>query len=45
MCKFYPKSGFTRIDHKEFYLNRNTSNSSKGCVLEVDLKYPSFCSR
>ena len=45
MCKFYPKSRFTRIDHKEFYSNRYTSNSSKGCVLEVDLEYPSFCSR
>ena len=45
MCKFYPKSGFIRIDHKDFYLNRYTSNSSKGCVLEVALEYPSFCYR
>ena len=25
---------------KEFDLNRYTNNSSKGCVLEVDLEYP-----
>ena len=24
----------------EFDLNKNTSNNSKGCVLEVDLEYP-----
>ena len=28
------------IDPKEFYLNKYTSNSSKECVLEVDLEYP-----
>ena len=28
------------IDPKEFDLNKYTSNSSKGCVLEVDLEYP-----
>ena len=27
-------------DPKEFNLNNYTSNSSKGCVLEVDLEYP-----
>ena len=32
--------GFKWIDPKEFDLNKYTSNSSKGCVLEVDLKYP-----
>ena len=28
------------IDPEEFDLNKYTSNSSKGCVLEVDLEYP-----
>ena len=28
------------IDPKEFGLNKYTSDSSKGCVLEVDLEYP-----
>ena len=28
------------IDPKEFDLNKYTGNSSKGCVLEVDLEYP-----
>ena len=32
--------GFKLVDHKEFDLNKYTSNSSKGCVLEVDLEYP-----
>ena len=32
--------GFKWIDPKEFDLNKYTSNSSKGCVLEVDLEYP-----
>ena len=27
-------------DPKEFELNKYTSNSSKGCVLEADLEYP-----
>ena len=31
MSKFLPK---------EFDLSKHTSNSSKGCVLEVDLEYP-----
>ena len=38
MSKFLPKSGFKWIDPKN--LNKYTSNSSKGCVLEVDLEYP-----
>ena len=33
-------SGFKWIDPKEFDLNKYTSNSSKGCVLEVDREYP-----
>ena len=28
------------MDPKEFDLNKHTSNSSKGCVLDVDLEYP-----
>ena len=36
---FLPTSGFKWIDPKEFDLNKYTSNSSKGCVLEVDLEY------
>ena len=28
------------VDPKEFHLNKYISNSSKGCVLEVDLEYP-----
>ena len=40
MSKFLPTSGFKWIDGKEFDLNKYTSNSSKGCTLEVDLKYP-----
>ena len=40
MSKFLPKSGFKWIDPKEFDLNKYTSNSSKGCVFEVDLEYP-----
>ena len=37
--KFLPTSGFKWIDPIEFDLNKYTSNSSKGCVLEVDLEY------
>ena len=40
MSKFLPTSGFIWIDPKEFHLNKYTNNSSKGCVLEVDLEYP-----
>ena len=40
MSKFRPAYGFKGIDPKEFDLSKYTSNSSKGCVLEVDLKYP-----
>ena len=38
--KFLPTSGFKWLDAKEFDVNKYTSNSSKGCVLEVDLEYP-----
>ena len=40
MSKFLATSGFKWIDPKEFDLNKYTSNSSKGCILEVDLEYP-----
>ena len=40
MSKFLPKSGFKWIDPKEFDLNKYTNNSSKRCLLEVDLEYP-----
>ena len=38
MSKFLPTSGFKWIDPRE--LHKYTGNSSKGCVLEVDLEYP-----
>ena len=40
MSKFLPISEFNQADRKEFDLNKYTSNSSKRCVLEVDLAYP-----
>ena len=40
MYKFLLTSGFKWIDPKEFDLNKYSSNSSKGCVFEVDLEYP-----
>ena len=40
ISKFPPISAFKFIDPKEFDLNEYTSNSSKECVLEVDLEYP-----
>ena len=39
MSKFLPTSGFKWTDPKEFDLNQYNSNSSKDCVLEVDLEY------
>ena len=39
MSKFLSTSGFKWIDTKEFDLNKYSSNSSKGCVLEIDLEY------
>ena len=38
--KFLPTSRYKWKDAKEFDVNKNTSNSSKGLVLEVDLEYP-----
>ena len=40
MLKFLPTNAFTWIDPKKFDWNKYISNSSKGCVLEVDLEYP-----
>ena len=40
MSKFLATSGFKWIDPEEFDLNKYASNSSKGCVLEVNLEYP-----
>ena len=40
MSKLLLTSGFKWIDPKEFYLKKYSSNSSKRCVLEVDLEYP-----
>ena len=39
MSKFLPTSGLKKIDPKEFDLNKYNSNSSKGRVFKVDLKY------
>ena len=39
MSKFLTTGGFEWIDPKEFDLNRCSSNSSTGCVLEVNLEY------
>ena len=39
MSKFLPTSGLKWIAPKEFDLNKYTSNSTKGCVLEVNLEY------
>ena len=39
MSKFLPISGFKWIDCKAFDSIKYTSDSSKGCVLEVDLEY------
>ena len=34
-----PVSGFKLVNPKEFDLNKYTNNSSKGCVLNVDLEH------
>ena len=38
MSKFIPTSGFHWIYSKKFNLNRDTSNSSNGSVLKLDLE-------
>ena len=40
MSKFLLTGGFKWIDPKEINSKKYTSNSSEGCVLEVDLEYP-----
>ena len=40
MLKFLTTGGFKWIDPKEFDSNKCNNNSSKSCVLEVDLEYP-----
>ena len=40
MPGFLPTNGFRWIDPKEFDSSKYSGNSSKGCVLEVDLEYP-----
>ena len=40
MSKFLPRSGFKWIDPEEFDLNKYSSSSSTGCVLEFDLEHP-----
>ena len=40
ISKFLSTSGYKWIDPKEFDLKKYTNNSSKGCVLKVDLEYP-----
>ena len=37
---FLPTIRFKWVHYKEFDLNKYTSSSSKGCVLEIDLEYP-----
>ena len=37
---FFQQVDLKWIDPKKFNLNKYNSNSSKGCVLEVDLEYP-----
>ena len=39
MPQFFPTCGSTKIDPKEFDLNKYTSNGSKGSVLKVNLEY------
>ena len=40
MSKFFPASSLKWVNPKYFDLNKYTSNSSKGYVIEVDLEYP-----
>ena len=39
MPEFLSKSGFKWVDPKELYLSKFIFNSSKGCVLKIDLEY------
>ena len=40
MSTFLPATGCKWLDPKKFDLNKYPSNSSKGCVLKVNLEYP-----
>ena len=40
MSKFLPTGGLKWIEAKNFDSNKYRTNSSKDCVLEVDLEYP-----
>ena len=40
MSKFLPTSRFKWINPKTFDLNKHSSNSLEGYVLEIDLQYP-----
>ena len=40
MSKFLPTTGFNWIDPEEFNLNKYTTNSSKGFVVDIDIEYP-----
>ena len=40
MSKFLSTGEFLCSDLKEFHLNKYSSNSSKGCISEIDLEYP-----
>ena len=40
VSKFLPTTGFKWIDPKKFDSSKYSSNSLKGCVLEVDLEHP-----
>ena len=40
MSNSFSTSGFKQIDPKNFDSNKYSSNSSKGCYLEVDFECP-----
>ena len=40
MSKFLPTGGFKWLDPAKFNLNKYDNNSSRDCILEVDLEYP-----
>ena len=40
MSRNFPRGEFIWMDAKEFDTNECSSNSSKVCVLEVEVKYP-----
>ena len=37
---FFQQAALRSVDPKKLYWNKYTSNSSKGCILEVDYEYP-----